>query len=217
MALTSTRPKAAAVAAGSAKSPRDIIRNAIVEIELLESLQPAVIEAELMDLVGTRGIQKIVRLTKVLTGIVSKPVPAIPAPQPKRTRAKPSTLPQAFTDQAASARQTFVAQEAVIPAGVLRQKLGCTRQALSKAVRAHRLFTVDIGSERLYPAFYADPALDRRKLERVAKELGELPGWSKWQFFTTPKASLGGVTPLDALKQGRYTETRRAAIGFLER
>ena len=28
----------------------------------------------------------------------------------------------------------------------------------------------------------------------------ELPGWSKWQFFTTPKASLGGRTPLDALK-----------------
>ena len=95
--------------------------------------------------------------------------------------------------------------------------LNISRQALSKAVKAQRLFAVEAGGERLYPAFFGDADLDRRQLERVAKELGELPGWQKWEFFTTPKASLGGLTPVEALKRGRYTETRRAAIGFLER
>jgi hypothetical protein len=79
------------------------------------------------------------------------------------------------------------------------------------------MFTVEVDGDRLYPAFFADPELDRQQLETVAKELRELPGWSKWQFFTTPKASLGGRTPLDALKTGKLQEVRRAAVGFAER
>lgn len=47
--------------------------------------------------------------------------------------------------------------------------------------------------------------------------LGSLPGWSKWQFFTTQKASLGNVTPLVALSRGKLDEVERAAMAFVER
>ncbi|MHB1077181.1 hypothetical protein [Thiobacillus sp.] len=111
----------------------------------------------------------------------------------------------------------LVARKAVIPSGKLTDALGITRQALSKAVQANRIFSVEVGGENYYPGFFADPAIERRKLERVSKTLGGLDGWQKWQFFTTPKASLGGVTPLEALKRGRYEKVVTAATGFAER
>lgn len=213
MALASTCPKAA-----PAKSARTLVRNAVAQLELLGSLRPEVIESELKGLLpGTANRVTIARMAQVITAVVNRPASTKPTTQPLRKRARPVAPPPAFAGQAKEARADLVKQMKVIPAGALLLKLNCSRQALSKAVRAHRLFAVDVGTDRLYPAFYADPDLDRRQLERVAQELGELPGWSKWQFFTTPKASLGGVTPLVALKEGKYTEARRAAIGFLDR
>ena len=111
----------------------------------------------------------------------------------------------------------LVNKKSVVPSGVLIQALGITRQALSKAVQANRMFSVEVGGENYYPVFYADTKFDRRKLERVTKLLGKLDGWQKWQFFTTPKASLGGLTPLEAMSKGSYESVAKAAAGFAER
>lgn len=70
---------------------------------------------------------------------------------------------------------------------------------------ANRIFPIEVGGENYYPTFYADPDLDRRKLERISRILGELGGWVRWQLFTTPKDSLEGLTPLEALKKGSTT------------
>ncbi|MBI3154368.1 MAG: hypothetical protein HYZ20_03070 [Burkholderiales bacterium] len=104
----------------------------------------------------------------------------------------------------------------VEPAG-FAEALHITRQALSKALSAQRVFYVEVGGQRYYPSFFADPRYERRQLESVSKALGELPGASKLQFFLTKKASLEGLTPLDALAQGRYSRVRTAAQGFAER
>lgn len=194
------------------------MRDAVASLNQLGARNSDEVKSELLRELRNKEAKKlIVRMAQML----GSPDSAT-AERPTRTRQKrqpygPPGLPEPLMAQATAARESLAKKGAVIAAGELILLLDCTRQALSKAVRANRLFTVDVGSERLYPAFYADPALDRRMLERVAKELGNLPGWSKWQFFTTPKASLGGMTPLAALKQGKFTEARRAAIGFSDR
>jgi len=43
-----------------------------------------------------------------------------------------------------------------------------------------------------------------------------LLGWQKWQFFITPKASLEGLTPLEALKKGKIENVVKAAYSFAE-
>ena len=63
------------------------------------------------------------------------------------------------------------------------ESMGWTKQALSKALAAHRVFFVTSGNERYYPAFYASTEYDRRHLESVSKILGDLPGSAKLQFF----------------------------------
>ncbi len=126
-------------------------------------------------------------------------------------------LLSAARSQAHKVRDDLVVRKAVLSSGEFTDILRISRQALSKAVKASRIFSVEVGGENYYPAFFADPAIDRRKLEQISKLLGELSGWQKWQFFTNPKASLENLTPLEALRKGRYERVATAASGFAER
>jgi len=119
--------------------------------------------------------------------------------------------------QVQAERRMLVADGKLLPAAQTWAGLGMTRQALSKAVASGRIFTVDVGAAQYYPAFYLAGDIDRKTLGKVTQCLGGLPGWSKWQFFTTPKASLGNVTPLVALSRGKVDEVERAATAFAER
>jgi hypothetical protein len=96
-------------------------------------------------------------------------------------------------------------------------RLHWTRQALSKALAARRVFYVEVKGARYYPAFYADSQYERRHLEAVSKALGDLPGTSKLQFLSTPKASLSGLTPLEALSDGKLAAVKAAAEAFAQR
>ncbi len=91
-----------------------------------------------------------------------------------------------------------------------------TRQAVWKAAESHRVFYLEYKAQRYFPRFYGDPAYDRRHLEAVTKILGDLPGGSKLQFFLTRKGSLGGVTPLQALADGRFAKVKDIAAAFAE-
>ena len=99
----------------------------------------------------------------------------------------------------------------------LAERLGWTRQALSKALGARRVFHVEVRGARYYPACFADPRYERRHLEAVSRCLGDLPGTAKLLFFLTPKGSLAGRSPLDALADGKLADVMRAAEGFAQR
>lgn len=114
-------------------------------------------------------------------------------------------------------RQALVRANELLPAAAIWEGLGVTKQALSKAVNSGRIFTVDVGAATYYPAFYLWTDFDRKQLAKVTQALGSLPGWSKWQFFTTPSNFLGQMTPLKALALGKVDEVKKAALGFAER
>lgn len=111
----------------------------------------------------------------------------------------------------------LVASGHLLSSGELGQRLGWTRQALSKALQARRVFFLESAGERYYPAFYADGRVERRHLEAVSKLLGDLPGGAKWLFFTMPKGSLSGRTPLQALARGGLAAVKVAAEGYADR
>ncbi len=113
--------------------------------------------------------------------------------------------------------ERLVQEGTLIKAGELMDQLGWTRQALSKARKARRVFSVEIKSESYYPAFFADPRYERRQLEAVSKALGDLPGTSRLQFMLTPKGSLDSLTPLEALAKGKVAAVKIAAEGFMRR
>ena len=132
---------------------------------------------------------------------------------PSRTAGRPR--------QAAATRapklNSLVSAGALLASTDFIERMHFTKQALSKAISANRMFYVDVKGERRFPAFFAESRYDRKQLERVCQLLGDLPGAAKWQFFVSPKASLGNATPLDALAKGGYAQVRVAAEGFAER
>lgn len=99
----------------------------------------------------------------------------------------------------------------------LAERLDVTPQAIYKAVRDLRMFSLDVGGRsKLYPIFFADQRLKRIQLETICKELDRLPGTSKWQFFTNPRLSLSKKNPLDALRKGKFDAVMAAAKAFKE-
>ena len=126
-------------------------------------------------------------------------------------------LPPAEREKAGQAMQRLADEGQLITPAAFAEGLQFSRQALSKALKARRVFYVDVQGRRHFPAFFLDPRYERRQLEDVCRALGELPGASKLQFFLTRKASLQGATPLEALVNGQFTRVRVAAVGFAGR
>ena len=118
---------------------------------------------------------------------------------------------------AAARMGALIARDELLPPGRFVEAMGVSRQALSKAVARQRIFFVEVGAERYFPRFYLDPQYQRREIERISRSLGGLPGASKLQFFLTGKASLGGLTPLQALAKGKAARVREVAAAFAER
>jgi len=66
------------------------------------------------------------------------------------------------------------------------------------------------GGRSYYPAFYADPGIQREHVERVTRTLALLHPRSQYLFYTTVRTSLG-ETPLDALRAGRLDAVLKTA------
>jgi len=118
----------------------------------------------------------------------------------------------------AKVRSKLVQRKEILPADEFAEAMEVSREVLNKEVAAHHLFAMELGDETYYPAFYLQRDIDRKKFKRVCKALGGISGWSKWDFFTRPKGSLGEKTPLEALKNpGMFEAVLSAACGYAER
>ena len=115
-------------------------------------------------------------------------------------------------------RQELHDKGLLLTSAQLCERLGISRQAVSKAVKDNRMFWVEGPSgAQWYPDFFATGQGLRRDIERVSVALADLPGAAKWQFFTTPKHSLDGQTPVAALEAGNVEQVVRSAAEFKER
>lgn len=80
------------------------------------------------------------------------------------------------------------------------------------------MFFVARDGQKLFPSFVVGKSKQcRRHLNEVTRLLGSVDGLAKWLFFTTPKGSLGAMTPLEALDGRRFAAVKRAAEGFAQR
>ena len=146
---------------------------------------------------------------------------ASPAPAGPAARHEPEDNAQLLSglDSNAMARRRQLHEAGqLLSSADLCERLHITRQALSKAVRDKRMFWIDgPAGVQWYPSFFATEHIQRRDIGRVSVALGDLPGPAKWQFFTTPKHSLNGKTPLAALESGMAGQVLRTAAETRER
>ena len=161
--------------------------------------------------VALRGAQRAMReeLIAAACGVLVQ-VTRVRTDAPARRRRAP--------DAAERERRRLVGTKQFITSTEIVMHLGLSRQALSQAVRTRRIFSVRLRNDdkHYFPAFYADDRFERRAIERVSRALGDLDGWAKWVFFTTPKGSLAKRTPLQAVAAGEVDLAVRTAHGFVE-
>lgn len=112
-------------------------------------------------------------------------------------------------------RRKLVEARELLTSVQLQAALSMSRQAVSFAVREKRFFRVEVDGQDYFPAFFVHANVDRRVLESIAKELGSLPGWLKWDFFTAPRETLAGMTALEALARGKEELVREVARRFV--
>ncbi len=92
-----------------------------------------------------------------------------------------------------------------------------SRQWVRYARNSGRIFTIQSAEGVSYfPAFFACSLQERRILGRVTKILSGLPGPSVFHFFSTESTMLG-LTPLEALADGRVADVVLVAKGFASR
>lgn len=143
--------------------------------------------------------------------------PAASPPDARAGKVSTADFMAGLERQEKDQREYNLASGKLIPGAQLQARLKVSAQALSAALKAKRMFVMQGPSgEYAYPAFFADNAYDRRVLERVCKALGDLPGSSKWDFFTAPRISLGGKSPLMALAKGQVEAVMSAARAFAD-
>jgi len=146
---------------------------------------------------------------------------------PRRRRAASGTSSEqiagnatmdALWRESAQRRDEALQDGRLLTSNDVQERRAITRQALSKAVKDHRAFWLDGPSGmQLYPAYLVKPDTERLRYEKVSRSLGDLAGAEKWAFFTTPKQSLGGQTPSEALDKGQLDKVICTAQLFVER
>ena len=121
----------------------------------------------------------------------------------------------------ARARGEEVIQEQIgnrdwLPIDEFAKALGQSRQAVRKATREHRLFTIEVRGVHYYPVFQVQLGLSKSGLPQVLRVLVDESGWSKWVFFITPRPSLGGRNAVQALLENDTKQVLSAASGYVE-
>jgi hypothetical protein len=115
-----------------------------------------------------------------------------------------------------SARYALIAKGKLLLKSDFLAASDISEQKLTKDLAARRIFSVDIGTDTYYPAFFLVDELNRKALANVVRRLGDLTGWTKWNYLTTPNASLGNSTPLQGLMHGDAKQVLRSAAAFVE-
>ncbi|MFM0036186.1 hypothetical protein [Paraburkholderia strydomiana] len=92
-----------------------------------------------------------------------------------------------------------------------------TEKKLSKSVASGKVFSVELEGEVYIPAFFISPMIHHNDFTKVIRSLGDTPGWTRWNFFTTPTEALGGSTPLQFLAIKKVKPVLKAAAEFAKR
>lgn len=106
------------------------------------------------------------------------------------------------------------AEGGTIPVGEAAALLHLTRQAVDKRRRAGTLIGLDHGRRGyLYPVWQFTQEGILPGLQDILTTLAEdgLEGWDQLAYMLSGDPRLGGLRPLDALRQGRVDDARAAA------
>lgn len=116
---------------------------------------------------------------------------------------------QDLVQQGESARVRWLDQGLLVRSEDLARAWGRSRQALEKASGRGQLFSLKVGKNRYYPAAFK--ALEAEAVKGVCVYLRGEDAVAKFIFWNKAHGSLGGLTPADAIREGKGDKVARLA------
>lgn len=116
----------------------------------------------------------------------------------------------------ASALSEYAFEGNLISSYELQKAWKGTDETIKAAIKTHRLFGIaKFPREIEYPIFFAQTKkYNKNKLGKVSQLLRNVSAASKYEFFTNKSNVLNGLTPLQALEQGKFYQVCSAAVCF---
>lgn len=116
---------------------------------------------------------------------------------------------QDLVQQGESARVGWLNQGLLVPSEDLARAWGRSRQALERASGRGQLCSLKVGKNRYYPAVFR--ALEAEAVKGVCQFLRGEDAAAKFIFWNKAHGSLGGLTPADAIREGKGDKVARLA------
>jgi hypothetical protein len=108
-------------------------------------------------------------------------------------------------------KELLEAEGGVVGPEQLGSALGIQRQSVDKRRKAGTLLAIEIGNRFVYPVWQTEGNKTLKHLEDVLNALKHHDDWRKLSFFVNGNVRLGGKSPLNALRAGRYEDVLKAA------
>ncbi len=125
-----------------------------------------------------------------------------------------STFWRRIKVEGVQARREMVRDGVLLPANEFCLRLGVSETKLARLRDAGSVFSIEVDGVEYYPALLAEPGLDRKRLQSICRILVPAPPASRLDYLSSARGSLGGMSPLDAVRENRryhwVRETARA-------
>lgn len=114
-------------------------------------------------------------------------------------RTKHAFSPEKFEDTRLQLRRLVFAGELLI-APFFAERLGISMEQLVRLEESGSVFSVDVDGTPYYPAFFADPNYDQRRLRKLCRLIRPAEAVVRWRYLTTRWGALNDRPPLEAMQ-----------------
>ncbi|MBC8751489.1 MULTISPECIES: hypothetical protein [Paraburkholderia] len=129
-------------------------------------------------------------------------------------QATPHWLEKMLRD-ALRARRQMIRDGELLPEDEFRRRRGVTPNQLARLSASGSVFFIEVDGKAYYPRLLVDPAHNMRRLAYVCRILWPASPNERLHFLTSRSGALGGITPLQALKNdASYRELLILARGW---
>ena len=101
--------------------------------------------------------------------------------------------------QAVSARRDMIENGELLTPTEFKKRIGVSEKRLARLIEDGSVFGVDVDETEYFPALFADPSLNRKRLQTICRIIFPAEPMSRLGFLSSPRGSLGGRRPVEML------------------
>ncbi|AJY44022.1 hypothetical protein I6G56_14765 [Burkholderia humptydooensis] len=117
--------------------------------------------------------------------------------------------------QALAATRQMTRSGELLSETAFRRQLRVSARRFACLITNGSVFAIDVDRVQYFPAILAAREIDLRRLHSICRILVPAPPWSRFVYLTSRHANIGGISPVDALRdEKQYRLLRRMASAW---